>query len=34
MFPVAVHSVAKKVDQNILIIVCGRREVEQAVDKS
>lgn len=34
MFPVAVHSVTKKVDQNILIKVCGRREVEQAVDKS
>lgn len=26
--------VAKKLDQNILIKVCGRREVEPAVDKS
>lgn len=34
VFPVAVHSVAKKLDQNILIKVCGTREVEQAIDKS
>lgn len=34
LFPVAVHSVAEKLDQNILIKVCGRREAEQAIDKS
>lgn len=34
LFLVVVSSVAKKLDQNILIKVCGRREVEQAIDKS
>lgn len=34
LFPVVVSSVAKKLDQNILIKACGRKEVEQAIDKS
>lgn len=34
LFPVVVHSVAKKLGQNILIKACGRREVEKAIDKS
>lgn len=34
LFALVVHSAAKKLNQNILIQVCGRREVEQAIDKS